>query len=290
MNRTKIEWCQSPDGTPGYTWNPLTGCLNHVEGKCKAGDFPCYAHRLANGRLKSRMLANSNLPCHDEPDHEAHHADPFYPRLWRSRVTEILRGRQHQSWSRPPGRGIFVSSMGDLFGKGVPKLWTHQVLDTIRIMDKGNQHWYPTNDRFYLLTKQPQNLPYWSPFPDNCWVGVSVTNTEQYNEARAALRNIKAGVKYLSFEPLLERVSMSHVGLLNAGINWVIIGAQTTPTVMPEYTWVREIVDAADAAKIPVFLKDSLTNILGKVSGRWLRQEMPRSKEPIDTAAPAGVE
>ena len=54
MNRTKIEWCKNPNGTQGYTWNPITGCLN--------GCSYCYARKLADGRLKSRMLANTVMP------------------------------------------------------------------------------------------------------------------------------------------------------------------------------------------------------------------------------------
>ena len=50
MNRTTIEWVKNPDGTQGYTWNPITGCLN--------GCPYCYARKLANGRLKQRYLAN----------------------------------------------------------------------------------------------------------------------------------------------------------------------------------------------------------------------------------------
>ena len=293
MNRTKIEWCKNPDGTQGYTWNPITGCLN--------GCSYCYARKLANGRLKSRMLANYDIakkgysmvagkPCTLAGLgflFEKEFADPFYPRLWPDRVTEILRGHQHQSWHKYPGRGIFVCSMGDLFGQGVPKLWTHQVLDTIRIMQGGNQHWYPTDDRFYLLTKQPQNLGYWSPFPDNCWVGASVTNAQEQSDAYVGLGRIEATVKYLSYEPLLSNVVMEPQFLKDAGINWLIIGAQTKPTVMPKVEWVREIVEAADAADIPVFLKDSLKPLFAEVEEPgWLvgwencpgelRQEFPK--------------
>ena len=50
MQKTKIEWVKSPNGKQGYTWNPITGCLN--------GCPYCYARKLANGRLKSRYLAN----------------------------------------------------------------------------------------------------------------------------------------------------------------------------------------------------------------------------------------
>ena len=236
------------------------------------------------------MLANDNFALASQLGHDwvghmgARGDDPFYPRLWPDRVTEILRGHQHQSWHKYPGRGIFVCSMGDLFGQGVPKLWTHQVLDTIRIMQGGNQHWYPTDDRFYLLTKQPQNLGYWSPFPDNCWVGASVTNAQEQSDAYVGLGGIKAAVKYLSYEPLLSNVVMESQFLEDAGITWLIIGAQTKPTVQPDIGWVKEIVAAADAARIPVFLKDSLRPLrdetgilLTKDSEGYntLRQEMP---------------
>lgn len=59
MQKTNIEWVLNPDGTQGYTWNPITGCLNHTDG-CKGGNFPCYAYKIANGRAKQRYLANKN--------------------------------------------------------------------------------------------------------------------------------------------------------------------------------------------------------------------------------------
>ncbi len=270
LNRTKIEWAQNPDGTPGYTWNPITGCLH--------GCSYCWARGLANGRLKSRMLANYDIakkgysmvagkPCTLAGLgflFEKEFADPFYPRFWESRL-----GDRALFSSKP--RGIFAVSMGDLFGKGVPTAWTDRVMDQIRIH---RQH------RFYLLTKQPQNLPT-SPsyFPPNAWVGASVTNAQEQSDAYVGLGRIQAAVKYLSYEPLLSNVSMEPQFLKDAGITWLIIGAQTKPTVMPKLEWVREIVvAAADAAWIPVFLKDSLDNLLGwkyRPDMIHLRQEMP---------------
>ena len=66
-------------------------------------------------------------------------------------------------------------------------------------------------------------------------------------------------------------------------IDWVIIGAQTKPTKFPEISWVTEIVEAADKAGIPVFLKDNLKPLLTGYLGYELcwdkkgdyRQEMP---------------
>ena len=141
--------------------------------------------------------------------------------------------------------------------------------------------------KFLFLTKQPQNLEKWSPFPDNCWVGVSATGYWEYVEACNFLSNIEARVKYVSFEPLLSWDKKASYFFESSGINWVIIGAQTKPTVMPKLEWVKEIVEAADAADIPVFLKDSLKPLFAEVEEPgWLvgwencpgelRQEFPK--------------
>lgn len=271
MNRTKIEWCLNPDGTPGYTWNPITGCLK--------GCSYCYARNLANGRLKSRMLENAyGLPKHQGIMKGSYPTrTPFYPRFWHHRLEDV------SPLDKP--RGIFVCSMGDLFGQGVPEKWTADVMETIQ---EAPQH------RFYLLTKQPQNLARWSPFPDNCWVGVSATDRDSWGKANEYLSDIQATVKYISFEPLLGDVVgqpntvFATEAMKAAGINWIIIGAQTKPYVAPKIEWVREIVEAADNAGVPVFLKDSLKPLLvisrsdQRYAPGWanggtgtLRQEMP---------------
>lgn len=283
MNRTLIEWVKNPDGSQGYTWNPITGCLNHDNGLCKGGGFPCYAYKLAHGRLKQRYLANNNIAMkplglegalgyrYDQADFK----DPFYPRFWEERMACQF------SYSGK-AQGIFVCDMSDLFGIGVPDNWTWQVLQLIKA--------YPQH-RFYLLTKQPQNLIKFSPFPDNCWVGVTATSREMLDTAIAHLIAIEAKVKYISFEPLLDWRNFFFAGrfeqaLKTASITWLIIGAQTKPYKPPEIEWVREIVEAADKAGIKVFLKDNLYLLLHSepnfardklrvgTSGK-LRQEMP---------------
>jgi len=247
MNQTSIEWVKNPDGSQGYTWNPITGCLNHVNGICKGGGFPCYAYKLANTRLKERYLAQRNTGLNF-----AQGADPFYPRFWPDKLDQPLK--------RKKPAGIFTCDMSDLFGIGVPEQWTWSVLNFIK---ECPQH------RFYLLTKQPQNLAKFSPFPDNCWVGVTATNYEMFNDAVWNLINIEAKVKYLSLEPLLALITagilaqyhnwpVMHGSILHNIIDWIIIGAQTKPAKKPELQWVKDIIKAADTAGIPVFLKDSL--------------------------------
>lgn len=266
MNKTKIEWVKNPDGTQGYTWNPITGCL----GGCEY----CYARKLANGRLRGRYLANSCLPTHDEPDHQAHHDDPFYPRFWDSVLWHLLpriAGSKHYKQ-----KGIFACDMSDLFGIGIPEVWTHKILQACEVWG---------NYRFYLLTKQPQNLIKFNPFPDNCWVGVSVTNAVQFMEAVRFLWRIKAKVKYISFEPLLEQICPSDLHDHLRVVHWVIIGSQTKPYNPPKTEWVDEIVEAADKSRIPVFLKNNLDPLIGQNSRYklWkgdglygLRQDMPK--------------
>ena len=250
MNKTSIEWALNPDGTQGYTWNPLTGCLNNCP--------YCYARKLANTRLKERYLAGGIFPISPSL-HERYPnclLDPFYPRFWEDRLDELnpVYGQDH----RAKFKGIFVCDMSDLFGIGIPEEWTRKVLDRIRE--------FPYH-RFYLLTKQPQNLIKFSPFPDNCWVGVSATNYEGFLKAIYYLPKIKANVKYISFEPLLEGMGEHIKGwlqacLIDGGINWVIIGAQTKPTVYPKIEWVKEIVEACDKAGVKVFLKNNLKPLL----------------------------
>jgi len=254
MNKTNIEWVKNPDGTHGYTWNPITGCLNHNNGMCKGGGFPCYAYRLANGRLEERYLANSNYP-----ETERYQRVPFYPRFWPERLEPIgLTGgkkRPHSygylgGFKEHKPKGIFVCDMGELFGDWIPEDWQQQIFEVI----KTNPY-----HRFYLLTKQPQNLIKFSPFPENCWVGVTATRGRFYPEAMNALLNIDAKIKYLSIEPCLGPMPYN---FSFKGLDWLIIGAQTRPYKPPAIEHVKEIVEVADRAGIPIFLKDNLRTLI----------------------------
>ena len=261
MNRTPIDWVKNPDGAQGYTWNPITGCLN--------GCDYCYARKLANGRLKQRYLANDNVAITkqtyalDETVKALN--DPFYPRFWEDRLEQYLG-------SRPTG--IFVCDMSDLFGVGIPEEWTRRVLNKFQAINYDDH-------RFYLLTKQPQNLIKFSPFPDNCWVGVTVADDEMIIRALDHLKGIEAKVKYLSIEPFLGQINTFwlDVYLRNSGINQVIIGAQTKPNKQPESAWVREIIEACDKAGIPVFIKQNMNseNLPANAFNKegLVRREMP---------------
>ena len=279
MNRTSIEWVKNPDGSQGYTWNPITGCLN--------GCSYCYARKLANGRLKERYLKNTHTAPggYDIVGMDYNYNNPFYPRLWRKRFDDIRK--VPLPWfhrDKDLRKGIFVCDMSDLFGIGIPDDWTRSILENIKVC---SQH------RFYLLTKQPQNLARWSPFPDNCYVGTTITSAE-YTHGKgigSAMEQVTASMIYLSIEPILGRVT----GPVPWYVKWVIIGGLTcggadlsslsslnrelTPkpygnryVLLPKREWVEEIVAAADKAGVKVFLKDNLKPLFPE----RLRQEIPK--------------
>lgn len=257
MNATSIEWVKNLDGSQGYTWNPITGCLNGCE--------YCYARKLANGRLRSRYLANKNFATpkgSNVSPAEAYQIvnDPFYPRFWEERIPKNYHIPPQGKGLLAKGLGIFVCDMGELFGDWVPRQWQEEIFKVIR---------NSPDCRFYLLTKQPQNLIKFSPFPENCWVGVTATTYKQFQDALEGLCQIVAKVKYISFEPLLESIEIWHSSktsdndfTIGGGIDWVIIGAQTKPYKPPKIEWVEEIVKACDKAGVPVFLKDNLLELV----------------------------
>lgn len=183
--------------------------------------------------------------------------------IWPYKTTEPAR--------RKKPAGVFVCDMSDLFGIGISERWTRCVMQVIRACP---QH------RFYLLTKQPQNLAKFSPFPDNCWVGVTATGVQMFINAGVYLQTVEAKVKFISAEPLLTWQSGTPgfmATMLNKwGINQVIIGAQTKPYKPPKIEWVEEIVSACDKAGVKVFLKDNL-RMAGDISMQvhHLRQELP---------------
>ena len=230
---------------------------------CKGGNFPCYAYRLAHGRLRERYLANWKV---SPPDlipygmkYIAPSDNPFYPRFWAERLRELDPTTLGGHSSVQP-KGIFVCDMGELFGNWVPMKWQEHIFLLIR-----KNPWH----RFYLLTKQPQNLIKWSPFPENCWVGVTACNAQMLVNAMYHLKQIEAPVKYVSLEPLLERIIIRNEKAKYRfefqGINWLIIGQQTpiSAKTQPKIEWIDEIIHAAQKAKIPYFLKNNLKPIMG---------------------------
>jgi len=204
-----------------YTWNPVTGCLH--------GCPYCYARKIAR-------RFPQNFPSGFEP--------AFYP----ERLEEPAKVKK-------PAK-IFVVSMGDLFGAWVPQEWQDAVF---RVVEENPRH------TFQFLTKDPVTMGrafdryFGDRVPGNLWFGTSVTGSDDIGRF-LSLPTIDGGVRFVSFEPLLGSISLPNASAdwLLGDIDWVIIGAQTNPTKHPLPAWVDEIIQAANGAGIPVFLKNSI--------------------------------
>ena len=234
--------------------------INPVKGKCPVACPYCYARRLYD-RFKWNPTIRLDL-------------DAFQP----------LRS------VRQPSR-VFVGSTIELFGDWIEHSWMMDILSLCESYKRAGHS-------FLFLTKYPENLIRWSPFPDNCWVGVTITSNNHKDSYIGDLAYVRVPVKFISFEPLLEWADLAEQRkilpdrLKRWGINWLIIGQQTpvSAKTQPKIKWVREIVKAADQAGIPVFLKDNLRPILPEekpfYTFPWgndpeagiteLRQEMPK--------------
>ncbi len=201
----------------------------------------CYARRMAQ-RLKGRY----GYPADD----------PFRPTFHPEKLTEPRKVKKPSH--------IFVCSQGELFTEG-QDLWVACVLG---IVEDCPQH------QFLFLTKNYEQLPRWNLWPENAWVGASATSTGEFIIAHKNLIRVNARIKFVSFEPLRERIAFSQYALaveLSGVVDWVILGAMTGPKAKqnaPHLEWVHEIVEAADKAGIPVFEKDNLALPA-------LRQEFP---------------
>jgi protein gp37 len=127
----------------------------------------------------------------------------------------------------------FVNSMSDLFQDGVSDAFIGQVFDTIK---KANWH------QFQILTKRPERMAaYFAEHPAppaNAWLGVSVENVKQGVPRIALLRRVPATVRFLSIEPLLERLGKLDL----RGIHWVIVGGESGAGArLMQREWVEEI-------------------------------------------------
>lgn len=226
MNRTKIPWAD-------FTWNIITGCLGPHGTPSLPGRCPyCYARKLAKGRLKKLYLSNTNIVHNSDP------TDPFTPRFWPSRLIEPFKLKK-------PSR-IFVCSMGELFSHAYPPHWLSCILYTIY---KNSRH------TFILLTKKPTASLNFI-LPDNVWLGVTV-NVYMDSHNLRILQDCHVKTRFVSFEPLLGDV-LKAPDVDFSRIDWIIIGAQTQPTLLPKPDWVYRIIDRARHEGIPLFLKPNL--------------------------------
>lgn len=241
---TKIEWATK-------VWNPVTGC-NKVSQGCKN----CYAETVAK-------------------------------RFWGERkFTDVVmhEDRLHlPNWKTP--QRVFVNSMSDLFHEDVS---FHFIYNVWMRMYANPQH------TFMILTKRPERIiKYIEWFKNflgefivlpNVWLGVSVENQETANERIPLLVQVPAAVRWLSCEPLLGRVVLSHAYKIpsidhphaKCGplIHWVVVGGESGAKARPMHTdWVLNLRHECEMANVPFFFKQW---------GEWMPISRPLTSSEIN--------
>jgi protein gp37 len=262
MNKTKIDWAD-------MTWNPITGCLHSCE-YCYArkiatrfGGFSCEENsdwRLLQSGAVAELDGMQAKMRKDYKIVPAPYPFGFKPTFHRYRLDEPANTKKPQT--------IFVCSMADMFGEWVPDEWIQAVFESC---NKAPQH------RYLFLTKNPKRLCELTnngklPKQNNFWYGSTITDHDGKR-----FNGRFSDKTFISIEPILEP--------LNAGLGsfgsakWIIVGAETgnrKNKVVPERAWIENIVEAAKITSVPVFMKESLRELMGG----YFVQEYPWKDQP----------
>ena len=279
MDKTKIDWADA-------SWNPVTGCMHGCEycyarriaerfGGCWRLDLPpdtSWRGNVGEKGLMGDYARHSDRKCHvlDEPEIECAVFDP--PSGYRGKVKPYpyyfsptfhrYRLGEPQSWKKP--RNIFVCSMADLFGDWVPDEWIEQVFEACEAAPQHKYLFLTKNGKRYLELARKGIMP----DADNFWYGCSVTRPD------APFFFSNKCKTFASIEPILEPFDwvpgLKHIGLPD----WIIVGAETgnrKNKVRPEKDWLGGIVNGCAEHNIPLFMKESLRELMGAD----FRQEFP---------------
>ncbi|MEJ8654647.1 phage Gp37/Gp68 family protein [Streptomyces sp. MS1.AVA.3] len=285
---TSIEWARNADGSPGKTWNPVSGC-DRVSDGCTN----CYAMTMA------RRLKAMGARGYDKDGHPKTSGPGFGVWLHDWDLTMPLQLRK-------PTR-IFVNSMSDLFHKDVPDEYIARVF---AVMLASERH------TFQVLTKRHARMQAlvssnafreqvdklavgeygsmhvaqykngWWPLP-NLWLGVSVENQDWANKRIPALLRTPATVRFISAEPLLGPVDLTRIlyqgdtayvvdaldgrygerephtsfryGMAGLEpVDWVIAGGESGPKARPMHAaWARSLRDQCSKSRrgVPFLFK-----------------------------------
>jgi protein gp37 len=206
------------------SWNPVTGCLH---------DCPyCYARDIAVDVYPEEV--------------------GFSPTLWLERLAAPAHHRVPQDADQKPSRkNVFVCSMADLFGRWVPAEWIEAVLATVQ----ANPQW-----NFLFLTKFPKRMSEFA-IPGNAWMGTTIDLQARVANAERAFEKVRAGIRWLSLEPMLEPLKFRRLELFD----WVVIGGASpsratdgspaTPAWNPPIDWLVNLHQQARSAGCKLYYK-----------------------------------
>ena len=254
---TSIEWCD-------HTFNPWIGCA-----KISAGCGNCYACTLMATRY-----GRVEWGCHGTRLRTS--ADNWkQPERWNRKAEKL--GVRYR---------VFCASLADVFEeyRGDGSSYDRPVsLDPWR-WDLFELIGRTPNLDWLILTKRPAYAAEYLPLImdgaqgdempwSNIWLGTSVENQAAADERIPLLLSIPARVRFLSCEPLLDKVNLvsrsqqrgehyktitgtEWLGPDEPMIHWVIAGGESGPGARPMHpAWARSLRDQCTAADVPFLFK-----------------------------------
>ena len=282
-----IEWLRGPDGTPGKTWSPMSGCSGCEVPHCWA---PPMVNRLAhnptmgeNQEKYARVVTDECVWC--EGRGHVHTGAPEYseeelkdnapcpkcntigrgPLRWTGEIAYFPeRLDQPLHWQTP--RRIAVCLMGDMFAEGVDRHYIFLVFSWIK---EASHH------TFIVLTKRPDRMrDWWREYQEdevipNLLTGTSITDQATADKRVPELLKIP-GRHCISYEPALGPVDFSKFfwpygemekimffrGDENPYIEELYLGGQTGKDAPPMHPdWARRVRDDCKAAGVAFWFK-----------------------------------
>lgn len=284
MADTSIEWTNK-------TWNPIVGC-SRVSPGCEN----CYAERMAHrlelmGQERYVGLTRKTARGRVQWSGEAR----FVPEM----LGAPLRVKKPQMWFVNSMSDLFHEDITNeqiaaVFGvmAACPQ-HTFQVLtkrpermvEWFRWLREESENDYPsTADEWSAYTagelgdgsEESQTNAFWrmrarwtaafaeTPWPlPNVWIGVSVEDQKRADERIPLLQQVPAAVRWLSVEPLLERVDLLYAAFNGAdslsamaGVDWVVVGGESGHGARPfNEEWARLVLSQCKTAGVPCFVK-----------------------------------
>lgn len=194
---TQISWTDA-------TWNVARGCRK-VDGDC----LWCYMYREA-------------MPSKEKPKGSRYNAFEVTKTKTVFDLPLKLKLAKSECWDGRPL--IFTSSLTDVFIEEIDA-FRNEMWDIIR---------QRPNYIFQILTKRPERIidhlpPDWGEGWDNVWLGTSVgSNGHKAKQRLVDLSKVPAKTRFVSFEPLWERIELSTIPKeVMSKYSWGIIGGES---------------------------------------------------------------
>lgn len=224
-DKTNISWTRGDDGTPGATWNPVTGCT-----RVSSGCDHCYIERTPPFRMAHRKFDGDGIGS----------------------TTGVLLHPERFGipikWQR--SRRIFVCSLADVFHDDVPDGFLVQLWET---MAQCPQH------VFQILTKRPARMrSFLKRWHDN--TGDDQVGSGDFGElppmprGPAAVREVYSSPRARLFADMLDYMGEPPEGAAYPLYDWME-GARFYPGVLSN-VWIGTTAEDQKTAdlRIPILL------------------------------------